>query len=161
MNKLNIILAILIVAAGGFFLYTLVSSRNIPLANTNVPSRPTSTAAAKNESSFDLKISDEGEVKIAVQPEISGNESEWNFRVAMNTHSMELMDDLTRVSALIGSGGAKYAPFAWEGDPPGGHHRGGILKFKAVSPLSSLITLTIRDVGGIKERKFEWQLKGQ
>lgn len=162
MKKLNIILVVLIVAAGGFFLYALVGSKNIPLANTNTPSRPASTDGTNNESSLDVKISDEGKVKIAVQPEnIAKNEVEWNFRIVMDTHSLELIDDLIQASALTSGNGAKYVPFVWEGDPPGGHHREGVLKFKAITPFPSLITLTIRGVGDVKERKFEWQLKGQ
>ena len=159
MKKLTIILITLVVFSAAFFAWALFSSikQESPAEqNTAVENLPAVI------SSLEAKTSDEGEVKITVQPEnLAGNDATWNFNILLDTHSAELVEDMTLVSALIGDDGAKYAPIGWEGDPPGGHHRGGVLKFKAVTPPLSSITLTIRDVGDVKERKFTWQLKGQ
>jgi len=148
----------LVVISAVFFVWAIFGSGKQTSApqNTALENPPAAT------SSFEVKTNDEGEVKIAVQPEnIVENSVEWDFRIVLDTHSVELTDDLTRMSTLIGDSGAKYTPLSWEGDPPGGHHRGGVLKFKAVIPPPSSITFVIQNVGGVKERKFTWQLKGQ
>ena len=51
------------------------------------------------------------------------------------------------------------APAVWEGDPPGGHHRKGVLKFDAVNPRPQDIELRITRAGEPKPRSFRWQLK--
>ncbi len=158
MKKTNTILIALVTLSAIFFAWALLGAgKQAPVAkNITVENTPAIT------SSLEVKTSDEGEVKIAVQPEnIAENGSEWDFRIVMDTHFVELIDDLVKMSMLTGDSGAKYPPIGWEGDPPGGHHRGGILKFKAVAPLPSSITLAIKDVGSIAERKFIWQVKGR
>lgn len=62
------------------------------------------------------------------------------------------------VSFLIDGAGREYAPLAWDGDPPGGHHREGILKFKALAQKPETIKLAIRGIGGINEQIFAWQV---
>jgi len=51
----------------------------------------------------------------------------------------------------------EYAPLSWEGDPPGDHHREGILKFNKISPSPKEIKLKMTDVGRISERLFSWE----
>ena len=106
------------------------------------------------EVSLPLQTNEEGGVTVAVAPILE--KEVWSFEVEMNTHSVELGDDLLAVSVLIDDRGNEYAPIAWEGDPPGGHHRSGILKFSPLSPLPASLELTMRGVGGVPERKFLW-----
>jgi hypothetical protein len=90
-------------------------------------------------------------VEISVQPDLIGEE--WAFAVSMNTHAGDLSEDLS--SAALRLGGREYEPLRWEGDPPGGHHRTVTLFFAPVE-MSPTFTLVIRNVGGVKERIFEW-----
>jgi hypothetical protein len=112
----------------------------------------TVTGAVQLES----QTNDEGPVSITVVPDnTSGSAATWDFTVALNTHSGSLDADLTLVSVLVADG-KEYKPVSWDGDPPGGHHRRGILKFSPISPKPGSITLKIRQVGGVEERSFSW-----
>jgi hypothetical protein len=82
----------------------------------------------------------------------------WEIEIVFDTHSQELKDDLTKSASLI-AGGKTYAPVSWQGDPPGGHHRKGMLKFGAVEPRPQEIELRIARPGEPKPRSFRWQLK--
>ncbi|MBE0429663.1 MAG: hypothetical protein IBX61_07295 [Thermoleophilia bacterium] len=99
-----------------------------------------------------------GEVSVSVIPqELGEDESSWNFEVVLNTHTVELVQDPAQVSVLVADG-QEYLPLAWEGDPPGGHHREGTLKFPPVSPRPDSLQLIIREFGGV-ERSFGWTLE--
>jgi len=107
------------------------------------------------DSSLDIQVSKEGPVTITVRP-ISL--SDVSFEIILNTHSVEITEDLTALSVLINEKGAEYKPTVWNGDPVGGHHRSGILHFGKIIPSPQTATLIIRRVGGIAERRFEWSL---
>ncbi len=83
----------------------------------------------------------------------------WEFEVVFDTHSQDLKDDLVKSAKLVADGGASYAPTAWQGDPPGGHHRQGVLRFKPIAPQPQAIELQIQRVGEPAARSFRWQLK--
>lgn len=83
----------------------------------------------------------------------------WEFEIALNTHSQDLGDDLVKAAALIGADGVAYSPVDWQGDPPGGHHRKGILRFKAVKPAPAAIELRIQRPGEPSPRSFRWRLQ--
>src|SRR3990170_521755 len=124
-------------------------------------SKPAGIESEGNTSvpAMDEQLNDEGEVQISVEPQgISADSSTWNFKVTMDTHSVELAADLMKVSQLTVDDGGVFDPLVWEGDPIGGHHRSGVLKFPAVTPLPRTIELHIRGVGGVKERLFFWTL---
>jgi hypothetical protein len=83
------------------------------------------------------------------------------FAVALNTHSVDLDQyDLGKLVVLRDDEGKEYHPTTWD-SAPGGHHRRGTLAF---SPLDSLnqgteyLELIIRDVAGIDERSFRWEM---
>jgi hypothetical protein len=70
-----------------------------------------------------------------------------------------LSDDLVKSSVLLDARGARHAPIAWEGAPPGGHHREGVLRFKALGPAPGAFELQIRRPGESAARVFRWTLK--
>ena len=76
----------------------------------------------------------------------------------MSTHSVELDQDLTQVTVLVDDQGKEYKPLSWEG-AIGGHHREGTLIFDSITPIPKLIEMKIRDIDGISERSFKWDLK--
>ncbi len=86
------------------------------------------------------------------------------FRVGMNTHSVILDGyDLSRLAVLRTAQGLEIPPARWEA-PPGGHHRSGILTFPSALDDGTPIALdggfvvAIRDVGGVAEQTFAWEL---
>lgn len=83
----------------------------------------------------------------------------WNFAVVFDTHSQELKDDLKESAVLVTPDGKRFSPIAWQGDPPGGHHRKGVLRFDAVSPTPERIELLIHRPGEQQARSFRWVLK--
>lgn len=109
--------------------------------------------------------SNEGGVEIAVTPiNMSPESRNWSFEVALNTHSVELTEDMVSVSKLTFDTGETINPLSWEGDLAGGHHRSGILTFDVMtfskpSPATAKVTLKISRVGGVPEREFQWSLK--
>ena len=83
---------------------------------------------------YESRTNSEGQVSVAVTPKnLAMNASVWEFEIVLDTHSVELDYDLAKNSALVDSSGNKHSPFDWEGDPPGGHHRKGVLKFRPVA----------------------------
>ncbi len=103
--------------------------------------------------SFESKSDEQGEVFVTVTP-ISLGES-WDFEIDLTTHTVELSADLMAVTTLVDAYGKTYLPISWEGDPVGGHHRVGILKFQAVETDS--FSIKIVDISGGEERVFEWE----
>lgn len=101
-----------------------------------------------------------GGLTISVKPtDVSPQAATWRFQVGMNTHSVELSDDLARTAALVDASGKEQPALAWEGDPPGGHHRKGELRFKALSPRPQALELRIARAGEAAPRVFRWKLK--
>lgn len=101
-----------------------------------------------------------GGVTVAVTPQnLAASAKSWDFKVVFDTHSVDLKDDVAKSAVLVVEGGASYPPTAWQGDPPGGHHREGTLKFNAISPQPKAIELQIQRPGESKPRSFRWQLK--
>lgn len=132
-------------------------SINIGPKNASTSTNTVNPTQNKNGSSLETKESSEGPVTVAVAPQsLDSSSSTWNFDISLNTHSEELNVDLVIVSELIDDQGKSYKPISWEGAPPGGHHRSGVLKFDPISPKPKSIELKIKNIGGTAERSFKW-----
>lgn len=137
--KLIALAAILVIA--GFF---VTKNRN---ANNETPKR------------LEAQTNNQGNVEVKVEPlDVTKSSQNWKFKITLDTHSVELDYDLTKKVTLVDEQGKELKPITWEGAGPGGHHREGTLKFRAVTPRPRLIELKIIGVGGVKERSFKWQL---
>lgn len=85
------------------------------------------------------------------------------FEVVMDTHSVNLdqynLKDLTVLRFGIGP---EARAAAWE-SPSGGHHVEGTLTFSDSQPLiaadASYLELVIRNLAGVAERVFRWELR--
>lgn len=129
------------------FLFSLVLAAGIVAASN----------AAGN--GFAPQSSNEREIKLTVVPKnIRAEAKTWDFEVALETHTRDLNEDLLKSSRLI-TGGKEYLPLRWEGAPPGGHHRKGLLRFEAIAPLPASVELQIRLQGDVSSRSFKWMLK--
>lgn len=99
-------------------------------------------------------------VTVAITPQnLAEGAVAWEFRVALDTHSGDLGDDLTKSAELVDNSGRRHAPTGWNGASPGGHHREGVLRFKPVSPRPSAIEIRITRKGEAVPRVFRWQLE--
>ncbi len=87
-----------------------------------------------------------------------------SFRVALDTHAVELDGyDLRQLAVLRTAQGREVRPSGWDA-PKGGHHREGTLTFPAtaadgspmIGPATGILELVIRDVAGVPERVFRW-----
>lgn len=107
-----------------------------------------------------VQRSSAGGVTVAITPQnLAASAKSWDFKVVLDTHSGDLNDDLVKSSLLLDGVGGRHAPLAWDGAPPGGHHREGVLRFKPVSPQPQSIELQIKRAGETAPRSFRWQLK--
>lgn len=98
-------------------------------------SAPSSAAAA-----LAARSSDEAGVQVVVTPKALGQDvAVWEFNVVMDTHTKPLI--------------------AWQGDPPGGHHRKGVLQFSSPSQMPKSVELQIKGVGGVATRTFRWEFE--
>ena len=105
-----------------------------------------------------MRTSTEAAVTVKATPtDLSGDP--WRFDIVFDTHSHALTDDLQKGARLVADGGKTHSPLAWRGDPPGGHHRKGVLEFKAIAPLPASIELQIAREGEAQPRSFKWSLK--
>jgi hypothetical protein len=99
-------------------------------------------------------------VTVKVTPkDVAPGSATWVFAVVLDTHSQDLSDDLVKSSTLLDARGGRQAPLAWEGAPPGGHHREGMLRFKSLGPAPGAFELQIRRPGESAARVFRWNLK--
>lgn len=115
--------------------------------------------ASAQSKSFPMRENNEGQVRASVTPQnLSKTADAWRFEVRFNTHVTPITQDMLAVASLSDGEGPGEKPTAWEGDPPGGHHRRGVLVFKPMNPMPATITLHIRQVGGIADRTFTWNL---
>lgn len=105
------------------------------------------------------KNSNENGVRIQVTPQVLSPDKVPQFKIRLNTHSVELNQDLKRVAELYDSQGRVYKAERWEGSPPGGHHRSGTLFFPVLQAPAGDVTLIIREIGGVPKREFSWKIE--
>jgi hypothetical protein len=82
----------------------------------------------------------------------------WEFQIVFDTHSQDLRDEVAKSATLVADGVAS-APLEWRGDPPGGHHRKGVLRFKAPPAPPAAIELRLSRLGEAEPRVFRWKLE--
>ena len=81
------------------------------------------------------------------------------FQVALDTHSVNLDSyDLKTISVLRDDAGNTYAPTAVD-NKGSGHHRETTVSFAKVTSGTKRIELVIKDLAGVKERVFRWELE--
>lgn len=111
--------------------------------------------ASADEPALPAQVSNEGMVSVKVTPLALADGQPWRFEVQLNTHSVALDQDMAANAVLIVGDGQEVRAEEWDGDPPGGHHRSGILVFSVPVPAPQTVTLKIRGVG-VAERMFVW-----
>src|SRR3989344_2748444 len=109
---------------------------------------------------WETKTDEQLPVTITVTPIELGKDAKiWKFNVTFTTHSGSLDDDPVKIASLMDDKGNIYQPKMWEGPGPGGHHREGVLVFSPIEPAPKYVELRIKNIGGIAERLFRWDVK--
>ena len=157
MKKITIIIIVILFV---ILVVTFKDSFSINIGPKNASTSTNTVNLTQNKNNgLETKESNEGPVTVAVTPRsLEQDLATWDFEIALNTHSEELSTDLATNSELVDNQGRSYNPISWEGSLPGGHHRSGVLKFSPISPKPKSIELKIKNVGGVTERSFEWDL---
>ena len=82
-----------------------------------------------------------GSVEVTITP-VRVDDSGAAFQIKFDTHSGDLGLDVPAVSRLVVDGN-EWGGASWVGDPPGGHHRQGELRFKAGGTAQGEVRLTL------------------
>lgn len=153
-NKTLTIFTLALAFLGGFlFFYSGdLTKELIPIANQ--VSEQTTT-----KQNWETKTEEQESVTVVITPiDLLLNSKEWKFDVLMDTHSVELDQDMTKIAVLVDDQGKEYKPIRWEGAEAGGHHREGMLIFNQIVPTPKSVELKISGIGDVV-RSFTWQLK--
>jgi len=153
-NKTLTIFTLALAFLGGFlFFYRGGPTKQIaPVANQT--NQQTTT-----KQNWETKTEEQASVTVVVTPlDLSPNSKEWKFDIGMNTHSVELDQDMIKIAVLIDDQGKEYKPLRWEGAEAGGHHREGVLIFNQVILTPKSVELKISNIGDVV-RSFVWELK--
>ena len=151
-NKTLTILTIVLAFLGGFLFFYRggPTKKVVPVANQ---SNQQTTA----KQTWETKTEEQASVTVVVTPlDLSSNSKEWKFDVGMNTHSVELDQDMMKIAVLVDDQGREYKPLSWDG-PVGGHHREGVLIFNQITPNPKSVELKISSIEDVV-RSFTWQL---
>ncbi len=80
--------------------------------------------------------------------------------VGLSTHSVNLDGyDFRQIASLRDDKGKVYTVQAVEQASGGGHHRQAVLRFGNLDTDAKKVELIVKDVGGVKERTFLWDLR--
>ncbi len=146
--------ALLVVACSG----PSASAANQPAAQNNAQPA-TSGDAGSGAATFQTQTVEGGSVSVAVTPIALKLGAPLEFDIAMNTHSVDLSNDMLTAVVLRDDAGKEYAPTGWDGPSSGGHHRSGKIKFAALTTNTKSISLIVKNIAGVPERTFKWNLE--
>lgn len=106
------------------------------------------------------QTNDEASVTVEVTPLNLSDKSAatLDFKVVLNTHSVDLGYDLTQIATLSSDAGEKVQPTKWDAPPGGGHHKEGTLSFPVMKNRGQSVTLGLRGIADVPERKFTWKV---
>lgn len=147
----NTVLVISLLGVSIAFLNAYANNSSITRLNTN-------TSVVSQGFSLKPLTNSENNVLIEVRPIAISFGSELEFEISMNTHEGSLDFELEKISILEDDKGNLYVPIGWNGSPLGGHHRNGILVFPPLKGKVNSIKLTLKDIYGVPERVFIWNL---
>lgn len=122
-------------------------------------SSPAQTSASQSRGAgLETKSNEGGGVTVDVKPAALEVGQPLAFDIAMNTHSVDLSDDMTKITVLRDDAGKEYKPTAWEDSEAGGHHREGTLKFAPLTTKPRYVEVVIKGLAKVPERVFRWDL---
>lgn len=150
-RSLFVVLIVAVVLMGGVWALGRKASLSTSIQN------PADSAQADGWN-LSTQVNDAAAVRVEVRPLTVGEDvASWDFTVALNTHSVALDDDLLQAAVLRCDREVEHRPIAWDGSPPGGHHRQGVLRFTPLDHESRYLELVIQGVAQVPERSFRWE----
>lgn len=147
-TRLSLVLIVILTAVS---LWAIV--RRAQLASSTPAVNIKTTASV-----YETKENEGGNVTVSVTPLTLKPGFPSSFDIAFETHSVDLAFDVEQIATLRDETGMSYAP-VWQGSPPGGHHRSGTLRFTPDLPKPTTAVLTLKNIAGIAERTFTWEVK--
>lgn len=108
---------------------------------------------------YERQSSRENMVSVDVIPIALVSGKPVKFEIRMNTHLVNLDQNIVGISILKDDLGREYLPVNWNGSPTGGHHRSGILEFPLLKGNPGSVTLVIQNIANVPERIFKWNLE--
>ncbi|OGK23459.1 hypothetical protein A3A46_03385 [Candidatus Roizmanbacteria bacterium RIFCSPLOWO2_01_FULL_37_13] len=99
-----------------------------------------------------------GNVTVTVKPKILKVGEKPIFDIEFNTHSVDLTFDIPQVIILADDKGNVFDKSVWNGNPPGGHHRSGVLTFNNPLTETKYVELVMTNIAQVPERGFKWEL---
>lgn len=141
-----------------------VAAAGTPTAAPEPPATPTAapialpTAAPLQAEPPTAQTNNAGNVVVTVTPEVLSAGAPLAFEISMNTHSVDLAGDMLALVELRDERGSVRKPTVWDGPVGGGHHRAGVIRFDALPAGTRSITLVVKNIAGIRERAFTWEL---
>ncbi len=128
------------------------------LNNAGQATSASSTPNSKTESAFVAQTVEGGSVTVKVTPLKMEPNAPLEFDIVIDTHSVELNDDMMKAVVLRDDSGMEFTPTTWDGPGAGGHHREGKIKFAPLTMSTKALTLVVKNVAGVPERVFKWEL---
>ena len=137
--------------------YTIYQENKSPDTASNEDRLSAATQKIPSSSgTYAEQTDDTGPVSVTVKPLTLPATGEWKFAVSLQTHSVDLSMDLLESAVLVDSSGNEAKPISWDGDPPGGHHRTGMLSFEALEPMQETVTMLVKNIADVPVREFVW-----
>lgn len=141
----------------------ILAACSSPIASTSAPVVSSSSAAAASAAPADgdlTQTDDEASVTVAITPLNLSDKSAatLDFKIALNTHSVDLNYDYQAIATLSNDAGEKVRATKWDGPRSGGHHVSGTLSFPALKKGGQTLTLTLLGIANVPERTFTWKV---
>lgn len=150
-SKIIIGICVLVIGFSLWLVYVTVRpvGNRLQDANSPVPVQKSTKLTQTNN---------QGNVDVSVTPVVLAAGKPAKFDVEINNHVINLDFDMIKISSLSDDSGRSMGTPTWDGSPPGGHHRGGTLTFSTVPETPKSVTLTIKNVANISERRFTFDV---
>ncbi|MBI3342922.1 hypothetical protein HY032_02090 [Candidatus Gottesmanbacteria bacterium] len=133
--------------------WSIASGRQASTTTAEIVPSPASSPSGNQ-----TQTNENGNVTVTVTPQELSVGKPATFQIVYDTHSINLDFDVASVAELRDDQNNSYGMPVWNGDPPGGHHRKGALTFPTPLGKTTQIMLTLKNIAGIKERVFAWNL---
>ena len=118
-----------------------------------------SVSTQKEQATLQMQSVTIGDVEYFITPKnIISSSKTWDFEIILDTHTGSLNQDLATLINIADNKGNEYQATKWVGDPPGGHHRKGILEFIPITPYPSSIDLKIQTTTTAQDIILNWNL---
>lgn len=124
------------------------------------PSAAPSPAAVQSIQPLSAQTVSGGGVAVTVKPLVLTPGQPAAFDIAMNSHSVEIVEDMLAATVLRDGAGRQFGAEAWDGSGPGGHHREGVIRFAPLPNELREVVVIVSGVANVPERAFRWLLPG-